>query len=154
MATTMDTAPVVSLSLSVSSAEQKPSSQPSLPPPPPSTTRFLDHRDQNSNALLSACPWWDGGEERLFQKLPACGRQWWCQNGFTATHVKKEGRKDIRPWLPSFLFLLRSTVCLFFPLMLLLMLQMPEAWNQSNTSSIFNERNTINPIFKSVMYYG
>jgi hypothetical protein len=67
---------------------------------------------------------------------------------------RKEGRKDIRPWLPSFLFLLRSTVCLFFLLMLLLMLQMPEVWNQSNASSIFNERNTINPIFKSVIYYG
>lgn len=65
---------------------------------------------------------------------------------------RKEGRKDIRTWLPSFLFRLRSTVCLFF--FLLLMLQMPEVWNQSNTSSIFNERNTINPIFKSVIYYG
>jgi hypothetical protein len=63
-----------SLSLSVSSAAQKSSSQPR--PTPLSTTRLLDHRDQNSNALLSACPWWDGGEERLFQKLPACGRQW------------------------------------------------------------------------------
>jgi hypothetical protein len=67
---------------------------------------------------------------------------------------RKEGRKDIRPWLPNFLFLLRSTVCLFSFLMLLLMVQTPEVWNQSNTSSIFNERNTINLIFKSVIYYG
>jgi len=68
MATTMDTAPVVSLSVSVfCGAKVKFSARPT----PLSTTRFLDHRDPNSNALLSACPWWDGGEERLFQKLPA-----------------------------------------------------------------------------------